>query len=229
MNAAQTVCSAQGAQPSRLAAPRPAGAEAPKFAGRKSSLRNARIVLTGVPGSVTANSAAPAQSEKPVFTAWDTAKPRVAKRTDIKSVLVLGAGPIVIGQVRLGWLGGRVLGGPGSCGGRRGPWVSGLRPAWVPERARFRLGGPGECALLLGLGCFVHAEDIMNDQGLRMSCYECDTHQVLSITVLTPPSLSPSFPIPRRASLTTLARRPARRSRRRVTASSCSTPTLRRS
>jgi len=36
------------------------------------------------------------------FTAWDTAVQRVPKRTDIKTIMLLGAGPIVIGQVRCG-------------------------------------------------------------------------------------------------------------------------------
>ena len=40
----------------------------------------------------------PAAAEKP-FTAWDTAVQRVAKRTDLKTIMLLGAGPIVIGQV----------------------------------------------------------------------------------------------------------------------------------
>ena len=40
------------------------------------------------------------------FTAWDTAVQRVPKRTDIKTIMLLGAGPIVIGQVR-----GRISGG----------------------------------------------------------------------------------------------------------------------
>ena len=33
------------------------------------------------------------------FTAWGTAIERVAKRTDLKTIMILGAGPIVIGQV----------------------------------------------------------------------------------------------------------------------------------
>ena len=33
------------------------------------------------------------------FTAWDTATQRVEKRDDIKTIMLLGAGPIVIGQV----------------------------------------------------------------------------------------------------------------------------------
>ena len=33
------------------------------------------------------------------FRAWDTGSQRVAKRTDLKSIMILGAGPIVIGQV----------------------------------------------------------------------------------------------------------------------------------
>lgn len=43
-----------------------------------------------------------AKGEEVPFTAWGTATQRVTKRTDIKSVMVLGAGPIVIGQVRFG-------------------------------------------------------------------------------------------------------------------------------
>ncbi|KDD75698.1 L chain of carbamoyl-phosphate synthase [Helicosporidium sp. ATCC 50920] len=39
-----------------------------------------------------------AKGEEVPFTAWGTATQRVTKRTDIKSVMVLGAGPIVIGQ-----------------------------------------------------------------------------------------------------------------------------------
>ena len=42
----------------------------------------------------------PAVEEKP-FTAWDTAVQRVAKRTDLKTIMILGAGPIIIGQVRI--------------------------------------------------------------------------------------------------------------------------------
>ena len=37
----------------------------------------------------------------PPFEAWNTGKD-VKKRTDIKTIMILGAGPIVIGQVR-GW------------------------------------------------------------------------------------------------------------------------------
>lgn len=43
-----------------------------------------------------------ATPEKPTaepFTAWATAIERVPKRTDLKSIMILGAGPIVIGQV----------------------------------------------------------------------------------------------------------------------------------
>lgn len=38
-------------------------------------------------------------SDQVPFTAWDTAVQRVSKRTDIKTIMLLGAGPIVIGQV----------------------------------------------------------------------------------------------------------------------------------
>lgn len=46
-------------------------------------------------------------NDQVAFTAWDTAVQRVAKRTDLKTIMLLGAGPIVIGQVcvwaALGW------------------------------------------------------------------------------------------------------------------------------
>ena len=37
-------------------------------------------------------------SEEP-FTAWGTAQQRVPKREDLKTIMILGAGPIIIGQV----------------------------------------------------------------------------------------------------------------------------------
>lgn len=33
------------------------------------------------------------------FKAWENATPTIQKRTDIKTIMLLGAGPIVIGQV----------------------------------------------------------------------------------------------------------------------------------
>ena len=64
----------------------------------------ARIVGRGgrLPLRVQATAAPekPATGEAP-FTAWDTAVERVAKRTDLKTIMILGAGPIVIGQVRM--------------------------------------------------------------------------------------------------------------------------------
>ena len=70
------------------------------------------------------------------FTAWDTAVQRVPKRTDIKTIMLLGAGPIVIGQVR-----GRISVGfqnrvsCRACGGREWPgradwWDGGLLDWW---------------------------------------------------------------------------------------------------
>lgn len=40
----------------------------------------------------------PSPSDEP-FTAWGSAQQRVAKREDLKTIMILGAGPIVIGQV----------------------------------------------------------------------------------------------------------------------------------
>ena len=39
---------------------------------------------------------------KEPFTAWGTAIERIPKRTDLKTIMILGAGPIVIGQVKQG-------------------------------------------------------------------------------------------------------------------------------
>lgn len=55
---------------------------------------------------VRAVAAPDAPAAKAEFTAWDTAVQRVAKRTDLKTIMILGAGPIVIGQVREGRRGG---------------------------------------------------------------------------------------------------------------------------
>ena len=38
-------------------------------------------------------------TELPPFEAWNTGAP-VKKRTDLKTIMLLGAGPIVIGQVQ---------------------------------------------------------------------------------------------------------------------------------
>ena len=44
--------------------------------------------------------AAPEKPTSEPFTAWATAIERIPKRTDLKTIMILGAGPIVIGQVR---------------------------------------------------------------------------------------------------------------------------------
>lgn len=48
-------------------------------------------------------------AEEVPFTAWDTAVQRIAKRDDLKTIMILGAGPIVIGQVRRLFLAGLIL------------------------------------------------------------------------------------------------------------------------
>lgn len=59
---------------------------------------------TGRAKTLTINAAAApptlGDSSGAEFTAWDTATQRVPKRTDIKTIMLLGAGPIIIGQVR---------------------------------------------------------------------------------------------------------------------------------
>ena len=47
-----------------------------------------------------AQEAAQQSSSPPPFLAWETGK-AISKRTDIKTILLLGAGPIVIGQVHI--------------------------------------------------------------------------------------------------------------------------------
>jgi hypothetical protein len=64
------------------------GHRASKRRAAPDDARGMRLVVSAV--------AAPGDS----FTAWDTAVQRVPKRTDIKTIMLLGAGPIVIGQVR---------------------------------------------------------------------------------------------------------------------------------
>jgi hypothetical protein len=53
--------------------------------------------------------AAPEKSTSDVFTAWSTAIERIPKRTDLKTIMILGAGPIVIGQVRVPRMGQALL------------------------------------------------------------------------------------------------------------------------
>jgi len=67
-------------------------------------LKCKRIRASGRNGKSILSVKAIAAPEKPAsdtapFTAWDTAIERVAKRTDLKTIMILGAGPIVIGQV----------------------------------------------------------------------------------------------------------------------------------
>jgi hypothetical protein len=59
---------------------------------------------SGLPRRTSIRVQAIAAPEKPTsepFTAWATAIERIPKRTDLKTIMILGAGPIVIGQVRM--------------------------------------------------------------------------------------------------------------------------------
>ena len=56
--------------------------------------RNARAMKRA---SVQVRARASPDEESPVFRAWDQAT-NSKKRTDIKKIMILGAGPIVIGQ-----------------------------------------------------------------------------------------------------------------------------------
>ena len=62
----------------------------------------ARMVANAKRKNVRANRAGPVRAmaedaESPVFSAWDQAT-NSKKRTDIKKIMIIGAGPIVIGQ-----------------------------------------------------------------------------------------------------------------------------------
>ena len=51
--------------------------------------------IAAPPAPTTSNGAAP-----PDFKAWENVAPRVKLRDDIKTIMLFGAGPIVIGQAR---------------------------------------------------------------------------------------------------------------------------------
>ena len=73
--------------------------------------------------------ATPEKSTEDPFTAWGTAIERIPKRTDLKTIMILGAGPIVIGQV--------------SCRPRAKQYYDGFHAlGWALGR---------ECNLMLGL------------------------------------------------------------------------------
>ena len=62
---------------------------------RRPSRRQQRRLLAQ---AVVAPPEKPTSAELPAFEAWSTGAP-VKKRTDLKTIMLLGAGPIVIGQV----------------------------------------------------------------------------------------------------------------------------------
>lgn len=66
------------------------------------SLRHSTMAVVAAPEKVDSG-------HVPPFQAWTTGA-AIKKREDIKSILLLGAGPIVIGQVRLGLLSAHALG-----------------------------------------------------------------------------------------------------------------------
>ena len=79
-----------------------------RAAGKAAAQRQPTVCLAGSSSSKRDKSlqlvravAAPEKSAKvpPPFEAWNTGAV-VKKRTDIKTIMILGAGPIVIGQVR---------------------------------------------------------------------------------------------------------------------------------
>ena len=70
-------------------------------AGRKGRKRGAaRQQRTVLVQAVVAAPEKPVGTSLPPFEAWSTGAP-VKKRTDLKTIMLLGAGPIVIGQVSL--------------------------------------------------------------------------------------------------------------------------------
>jgi hypothetical protein len=51
--------------------------------------------IAAPPAPIASNGAAP-----PDFKAWENIAPRIKLRDDIKTIMLFGAGPIVIGQAR---------------------------------------------------------------------------------------------------------------------------------
>jgi len=80
-------------------------------------------------------------NESEVFRAWDRAT-KSQKRTDIKKIMILGAGPIVIGQVRRYSLVARER----EKGRENQTWATGSRGEYLKKfkRARARWGGDNE-------------------------------------------------------------------------------------
>jgi hypothetical protein len=68
---------------------------APKRTYDLGSRYGLRINAIAAPEKASTNNSEP-------FTAWGTAKQRVPKRDDLKTIMVLGAGPIIIGQISQG-------------------------------------------------------------------------------------------------------------------------------
>lgn len=75
--------------------------------------------------------------EVPPFEAWSTGAP-IKKRTDIKTILLLGAGPIVIGQVLL----------RSAVSARQVADEPGLLSAAVPQACEFDYSGTQACKAL---------------------------------------------------------------------------------
>ena len=87
-------------------ADRPSAAHnaAPARRGRPSRAaraRHSRRQLKLQVSAVVAPPEKPVGTDLPPFEAWNTGAP-VKKRTDLKTIMLLGAGPIVIGQVHTG-------------------------------------------------------------------------------------------------------------------------------
>lgn len=95
-------------------APQASRRSIPALSGRASGFAGGRTLHQSSPASsrsrcqlqiVRAIAAPPApslnSSEPAAFKAWENVTSSVKKRTDIKTIMLLGAGPIVIGQVTL--------------------------------------------------------------------------------------------------------------------------------
>jgi hypothetical protein len=114
-----------------LVLPRSAGDFAPSAAplragaARRSRLRAQRAATAPV---VRADA-----GESPVFKAWESKHANTFRRSDIKRIMVLGAGPIIIGQVRAR-CGGRGRSGGGVRGTGPGTFLAVLNRPVHPHR-----------------------------------------------------------------------------------------------
>jgi hypothetical protein len=93
-------------------------------ASARASRRSARSTACASARSAGAAAAPAEDAESPAFKAWESRFANTFRRKDLKRIMILGAGPIVIGQAR------------GGCAGLRGQRGAGFPAALPCSRAR---------------------------------------------------------------------------------------------